>query len=92
MPGSLRDAPDKRNELGGPPSAALVRAALDDVRPGIVADGGNVELVQIDDDGTVTVTLQGACVGCPAAEMTLEQVIAPQLQSEVHGVTAVVAV
>jgi Fe-S cluster biogenesis protein NfuA len=72
--------------------AGSLRDALDDVRPGIVADGGNVELVHVDDDGTVTVTFQGACVGCPAADMTLDQVIAPHLAATVRGVTAVVAI
>ena len=80
------------NELTNRPSAARVRAALDDVRPGLLADGGNLELLEVDDDGTVTVTLQGACAGCPAAEMTLQLLVEPHLRRTVPGVTGVVAV
>ncbi len=66
-----------------------MRAALDVVRPGLLADGGNVELLAVEDDGTVRVTLQGACVRCPAAQMTLRMVIEPYLRTAVKGVTAV---
>jgi Fe-S cluster biogenesis protein NfuA len=42
-----------------------VEAVLDKIRPSLIADGGNVELVAVDDDGTVKLRLTGACAGCP---------------------------
>lgn len=49
-----------------------VEGALDAIRPALQADGGNVSLVNIDEDeGIVTVQLQGACAGCPSAQITL---------------------
>ncbi len=69
-----------------------MRAALDDLRPGLVADGGNIELASIEDDGTVAVTLQGACAECPAAALTLERVVGPYLPRSVRGITSVIAV
>ena len=45
--------------------AAEVQAALEDVRPHLQMDGGDVELVEITDDGVVKVKLTGSCAGCP---------------------------
>lgn len=76
------------------PSGALtsqkVREALDAVRPGLLADGGNVELVGVDEDGTVRVALQGACAICPSAAATLRLVIEPRVTRSVPGVTSVI--
>ncbi len=47
-----------------------VEAALDEIRPNLMADGGNVQLVDVK-EGVVTVRLLGACGGCPMASMTL---------------------
>ena len=80
------------NAAPGAPSDAKVRAALDYVRPGLIADGGNVELAMVEEDGTVVVTLQGACAECPAAEMTMSRIVAPYLRRTVPGVTAVLAI
>lgn len=74
------------------PGEAQVRRVLDLVRPGLLADGGNVELVCIDEDGTVRVELQGACDGCPAAEMTRRHVLEPALRSRLPGVSSVLVV
>lgn len=79
-----------------PPSPPALRdrveAALDRLRPALVADGGNVELVAVDEDGTVRLALEGACTRCPARLATLRLAIEPALRAEVPGVTAVVAV
>ncbi|NIP26815.1 MAG: NifU family protein, partial [Phycisphaerae bacterium] len=49
-----------------------VEEALDGIRPALQADGGNVELVEVDEEnGIVKVQLQGACAGCPSSEITL---------------------
>ena len=66
-----------------------VEEALDEIRPSIQADGGDVELVDVDEDGVVTVRLTGACVGCPMSEMTLKNGIERLLKQEVSGVTEV---
>jgi len=48
-----------------------VQAVLDKIRPALQADGGDVELVDVTDDGVVKVSLQGACRGCPMSQLTL---------------------
>jgi Fe-S cluster biogenesis protein NfuA len=69
-----------------------VRKALNDVRPSLQADGGDVELVGVSDEGIVSVKLTGACGGCPMAEMTLKMGIENYLKKEVPEVTGVVGV
>ena len=78
------------NAAGPPPKPEDVRAALDVLRPGLLADGGNVELVSVDGDGTVHIALQGACADCPAQEMTLRHMLEPQLRERLTGVQGVV--
>ncbi len=68
-----------------------VEAALAKIRPALQADGGDVELVGVD-DGVVKVALRGACAGCPVAEMTLKQGIERLLKEEIPEVKEVVAV
>ena len=75
-----------------PPSREIVEAWLDRVRPALVADGGNIELIGIDSDGTVRVTLQGACTDCPAQLATLRVGIEDPLRKAVRGVRGVVAI
>ncbi|MDR0551489.1 MAG: NifU family protein [Spirochaetaceae bacterium] len=67
-----------------------VKAALDQVRPSLQADGGDVEFVSATDDGTVTVKLTGACGCCPHAQMTLKNGIENYLKKTVPGVNSVV--
>ena len=50
-----------------------VKAAIQDVRPSLQADGGDIELVSVSDDGIVKVRLTGACGSCPYSLMTLKQ-------------------
>jgi Fe-S cluster biogenesis protein NfuA len=69
-----------------------VKDILDKVRPYLVRDGGNVELVGIDEDGTVKVKLVGACAGCPYSKITLKNGIEKILKQEVPEVKEVVAV
>ncbi len=87
MDDRLREARSEINESPeAPPTAQAVRASLDTVRPGLLADGGNVELLSVEDDGTVVIAMQGACERCPAAEMTLRGVIEPRLRAQLPGV------
>ena len=69
-----------------------VEAALARVRPMLQADGGDVELVEITEEGVVKVRLRGACGTCPMAQMTLKMGIERYLKKEVPGVKAVEAV
>jgi len=69
-----------------------VESALDEVRPSLQADGGNVELVDVTDEGVVKVKLQGACAGCPMSQMTLSQGIERHLKEIVPEVKKVEAV
>ncbi len=68
-----------------------VEAALEQIRPDLRADGGDVELVDVV-DGVVSVRLTGGCGGCPMASMTLKNGIERVVMSEVPEVKEVVAV
>ena len=68
-----------------------VQAALDQIRPMLQADGGDVELVEVD-GGTVKVKLTGACGGCPMAAMTLKNGIETRLKELVPEVETVESV
>jgi Fe-S cluster biogenesis protein NfuA len=68
-----------------------VQAALEQVRPVLLADGGDVQLVDVK-DGVVKVKLTGACGGCPMATMTLKGGIERVLREQVPEVKEVVAV
>ncbi len=69
-----------------------VEAALEVVRPSLQADGGDVSLVNIRDDGVVELQLQGACHGCPMAMITLKGGIERYLKQAVPGVKEVIAI
>ena len=66
-----------------------VEKALDLVRPALQADGGNVELVNVSEDGVVSVKLTGACGSCPMSTMTLKMGVERVLKEQVPGVTSV---
>jgi Fe-S cluster biogenesis protein NfuA len=69
-----------------------VQGVLDLIRPAVQADGGDVELVQVGDDGTVQIRFHGACHGCPSSTMTLQMGIERNLRERVPEVTRVVPV
>ncbi len=68
-----------------------VEKVLNKVRPMLQADGGNVELVDVE-NGTVRVKLQGACGTCPMAQMTLKMGIERELKNQVPGIDKVISV
>jgi Fe-S cluster biogenesis protein NfuA len=68
-----------------------VDKVLDKIRPSLQADGGNVELVDVE-DGIVKVRLTGACGGCPMSQMTLKMGIERLLKQELPEIQEVVAV
>lgn len=68
-----------------------VEKSLDKIRPALMADGGNVELIEVKDD-VVKVKLTGACGGCPMSQMTLKMGIERHLKNEISEIKEVVAV
>ena len=66
-----------------------VRALLEEIRPAIQMDGGDVEFVSLDEQGKVMVRLLGSCVGCHMSQLTLKQGIENLLMSRIDGVTSV---
>ena len=69
-----------------------VQKAINDVRPSLQADGGDIELISVSDDGIVQVKLKGACHGCPMAHITLKQGVEKHLKNKVPSVVSVEAV
>ena len=68
-----------------------VKKVLESIRPTIKADGGDVELIDVDEKtGVVTVKLQGACTHCPMSEITLQEGIGRVLKEKVKGVKEIV--
>lgn len=66
-----------------------VKEVLDQVRPALQRDGGDVELIEVNDDGIVTVRLQGACAGCPMSQMTLKMGIEQHIKRQIPEVKEV---
>jgi Fe-S cluster biogenesis protein NfuA len=69
-----------------------VQKAIEMIRPSLQADGGDVELVEVCEDGTVKVKMTGACRGCPMSQMTLKMGIEKVIKQKVPAVKEVVAV
>ncbi|MBR6332688.1 MAG: NifU family protein [Dehalococcoidales bacterium] len=69
-----------------------VEEVLETVRPSLIADGGNVELVDVDDEGVVRLRLTGHCAGCPMSQMTLKNGIERVLKAAIPEVQQVLAV
>ncbi|MCL1891549.1 MAG: NifU family protein [Coriobacteriia bacterium] len=67
-----------------------VEEALDQIRPFLQADGGDVALVDISDDGVVSVELQGACKGCPMSQLTLANSVERVLKEQIPEITKVI--
>ena len=66
-----------------------VKSAIENVWPSLMADGGDIELVSVSDDGVVKVRLTGACGACPYSIMTLKQGVEAYLKKVVPQVTEV---
>jgi Fe-S cluster biogenesis protein NfuA len=70
-----------------------VKEVIEHIRPLLQADGGDIEFVSVEEDsGKVSVRLQGACKGCPGAQMTLKMGVERHLKEKVPAVSEVVAV
>jgi Fe-S cluster biogenesis protein NfuA len=68
-----------------------VSAVIDEIRPLLQADGGDIELVGVE-DGVVKVRLRGACAGCPGAQMTLKMAVERRIKSKVPEIQRVESV
>lgn len=69
-----------------------VAAVLDLIRPAVQADGGDIEFVDVTDQGVVQIRMHGACVGCPSSDMTLRIGIERTLRERIPEVQSVEAV
>ena len=66
-----------------------VQEVINEIRPNLQADGGDIDLVDVTDDGVVKVKLRGACSGCPGAAMTLKMGVERILKQRIPQVTGI---
>lgn len=69
-----------------------VRQVIEQIRPSIQADGGDVEFLEFTDEGVVRIRLHGACVGCPSSSLTLQMGLERNLREHVPEFEAVEAI
>jgi Fe-S cluster biogenesis protein NfuA len=69
-----------------------VEAVLEKIRPMLVADGGNLELIDVNDEGVVKVKLTGSCGCCPMSQMTLKMGIERMLKDALPEIKEVISV
>jgi Fe-S cluster biogenesis protein NfuA len=74
------------------PLRGKIELALDRLRPALIADGGNVELLEVSEEGTARIEFQGACATCPAQAATLRFALEPYVKAEVPELAALVPV
>ena len=69
-----------------------IKDMMEVVRPMLQSHGGDIELVSVEEDNTVKVRLQGACAGCPGAQMTLKQGVEQMIREKIPELKEVIAV
>ena len=69
-----------------------VQKIIDEIRPALQADGGNIELIEVGEDGVVKVRLLGACGSCPMSQLTLKRGVEARLKAKIPEVKEVVSV
>lgn len=69
-----------------------VADVIEQIRPAVQSDGGDIELVDVSDEGVVHIRFHGECVGCPSSSMTLQHGIEKNVKSRVPEIKTVVAV
>lgn len=74
------------------PIRARVQDVINLIRPAVQADGGDIELVNVTDEGVVQIRFHGACHGCPSSNLTLQMGIERSVCEQVPQVTRVVPV
>ncbi|HJO26979.1 MAG TPA: NifU family protein [Planctomycetota bacterium] len=85
--GCNEEAPETPEATGPTERVAEVQAILAELRPMFQADGGDILLLSVDEEGVVVVRMQGACAGCGAGSMTLYGAILPRLQERLEWVS-----
>lgn len=81
---------NKENQFQETHMKEQVQAVIEQIRPILQSDGGDIQLIGVDEKtGIVTVGLRGRCGGCPAAQMTLKAVVERKIKEAVPGVNAV---
>ncbi|WP_028264007.1 NifU family protein [Atopobium fossor] len=80
-------APEEKTKV----DEVLLKETLEIIRPSLVADGGDMDYIGVDEEGVVTLRLTGACAGCPMSSLTLSMGIERILREHVPGVTRVQA-
>lgn len=71
---------------------AEVERAIEEIRPVLMADGGDIELVDVTDDGVVKIRLKGTCAGCPFSMMTVRYHVERYLRFRVPQIKEIVVV
>jgi Fe-S cluster biogenesis protein NfuA len=66
-----------------------VQQVINEIRPNLQADGGDIDLIDVTEDGIVKVKLRGACSGCPGAAMTLKMGVERVLKQRIPQVTGI---
>jgi len=79
-------------ETPAPTLKEKIQSVINLIRPAVQADGGDIELVDVDADGVVQIRFHGACHGCPSSTMTLQMGIERNLREKVPEVTKVIPV
>jgi len=69
-----------------------VQKVINEIRPQLIADGGDIELIDVSEEGTVKVRLKGSCAGCPMSQMTLELGVERYLKSKLPKVKRVISI
>jgi len=69
-----------------------VQKIIDEIRPALQADGGNIELIGVGEDGVVKVRLMGACGSCPMSQLTLKRGVEARLKAKIPEIKEVVSV
>ncbi len=73
-------------------SYQLIESALEDIRPHLAVDGGNVELIDYTEDGKVIIKWLGNCQGCSMSAMTLKAGIEQAIKSKLPSIVSVEAI
>ena len=79
-------------ETPAPTLKEKIQSVINLIRPAVQADGGDIELVDVDADGVVQIRFHGACHGCPSSTMTLQHGIQRVIQDKVPAIQSVIPV
>ena len=81
--------PESGNKTDAKSIYERVEAVIERIRPAVQSDGGDLELVNVTDEGVVQIRLLGACIGCPSSGMTLHMGIERNVREKIPEVTGV---